>query len=364
MTRMYTSHRQEMRLLAGPARIAWAVVLVLVLVQLPFVLRDRALFGYYFSELQLLGIGLPQINFTLIAVMAAVALNLLIGSTGLISIGHAAFFAVGAMTASVLDVQNSTAFPLVILAAGTVGAMVGVVIGLPSLRLRGLYLLLSTLALHYIALYVFLVYQTAVFGPAGISFGFPSLFGIELDSDVKWYFLLLTCAAAVLLVSRNLLSSRAGRVMIAVREHDVAAASLGVNVGMHRITVFAMTSFITSAAGALYAYYLGNTTAEAYTLELVIGYFAIIIIGGMGSLLGAVLGALLWQLLPQVLQTLTQQVDPSTPIVGDLFVRYQAQFVLLLLGLLVILIMLFRPAGLNGTWLAVKRGVQRWPYRS
>lgn len=359
---MRTSYRQEMRLLSGRARVVWAVVLLAVLLQLPVTLEERALFGYYFSEVQLLGVGLPQINFTLIAIMAAVALNLLIGSTGLISIGHAAFFAVGAMTASVLDVQNSTPFPLVILTAGITGAVVGVVVGLPSLRLRGLYLLLSTLALHYIALYVFLVYQTAVFGPAGISYGFPSLFGVELDSDVRWYYVLLVCTAAVLLVSRNLLAMRQGRAMVAIREHDVAASSLGIDVGRHRIKVFAMTSFITSAAGALYAYYLGNTTSEAYTLELVIGYFAIIIIGGMGSLLGAVLGALLWQLLPQVLQTLSAQVDPSTPVVGDLLGRYQGQFVLLLLGLLVIAIMLFRPGGLNGIWIAAKRGVQRWPY--
>lgn len=362
MITMPTSHRASMRLLRGRSRILWAVVLGAFLLQLPFVLDQRAVFGLPLSELQLLGIGLPQINFLLIAIIAAVALNLLIGSTGLISIGHAAFFAVGAMTASVLDVQNSAPFPVVILLAGLTGALVGAVFGLPSLRLRGLYLLLSTLALHYIALYVFLVYQTEFFGPAGIIYDYPSVAGFELDSDLRWYFLLLACAVLVLLTSRNLLSSRAGRAMIAVRDHDVAAASLGVDVGAHRIRVFATTSFITSAAGALYAYYLGVTTAETYTLELVIGYFAIIIIGGMGSLLGAVLGALLWQLLPQVLQTFAQHVDPDTPVLGALLGRYQAQLVLLLLGLLVILIMLFRPAGLNGTWLALKEGVRRWPY--
>jgi branched-chain amino acid transport system permease protein len=157
---------------------------------------------------------------------------------------------------------------------------------------------------------------------------------------------------------------RQGRAMVAIRDHEVAAGSLGIAVGAHRIKAFAMTSFFTSAAGALYVYYLGNTSSDVYTLEFVINYFAIIIIGGMGSLLGAVLGAILWQLLPQALTTLSQSVDPATPVLGDLLGQYQGQTVSLILGLLVILIMIFRPAGLAGVWLAVKRGVTRWPYSS
>jgi branched-chain amino acid transport system permease protein len=281
-----------------------------------------------------------------------------------LSLGHAAFFSVGAIVAAVLDVQNSAPFPVVLLASGIVGALIGAFVGLPSLRLRGLYLLLSTFALHFIALYVFREYQTRNFGFSGIAYESPSLFGLPLDNDQNWYYVLVGAAVLTLLVCRNLLTARAGRSLVAVRDHDVAAGALGIPVGSQRIKSFAVSSFITSACGAMYVYYLGNTTADAYTLEFVINYFAIIIIGGMGSLLGSVLGAIVWTLLPQVLSTLAISVDPGTPVVGNLLANYQGQMVGALLGLLIIFIMIFKPAGLNGLWLDVRRGVTRWPYSS
>lgn len=361
---MRTTYRQDLRLLSTRARIGWALILGAVLLYLPSVLENRTLFGMALTDTQLLGIGLPQLNFALIAIMGAVALNLLVGYTGLLSMGHAAFFAIGAMVAAILSVQHDVPFPVVVLVSGTVGALVGAFFGLPSLRLKGLYLLLSTLGLHFITIYVFMRYQVDNYGPAGITFEPPSLFGLALDDDRTWYFLLVALAAIVLLVSRNLLASRQGRAMIAVRDHDIAAGSLGIHVGKHRIKTFALTSFMVSAVGSLYVYYLGTASYDSYTLDFVIGYFAMIIIGGMGSLTGAVLGALLWQLTPQILETLSTSVDPTTPLLGDMLGRYQGQTVSLVLGVLVIVILMFKPAGLNGIWLDVKRGVTRWPYSS
>ena len=364
MATMYTGYRREMRLFRTRGRIVWTLIGLAFLLYIPSVLINRSVFGYGLTDNQLLGIGLAQVNFTLIAIVGATALNLLVGYTGLLSLGHAAFFSVGAIVAAVLDVQHSTPFIVVILAAGLAGALVGAFVGLPSLRLRGLYLLLSTFALHFIALYVFREYQTRNFGFSGISYTAPSLFGFNIDTDTRWYYLLLGAAALTLLTCRNLLSARSGRSLVAVRDHDVAAGSLGIPVGMQRIKSFAVSSFITSAIGALYVYYLGNTTSDAYTLEFVISYFAIIIIGGMGSLLGAVLGAIVWTLLPQVLSTMATSVDPTTPVIGNLLANYQGQMVGALLGLLVILIMILKPAGLNGLWLDIRRGVTRWPYSS
>jgi branched-chain amino acid transport system permease protein len=362
--RMNTSYRQEMRLFGSRARIGWTLVALAVLFYLPSVLINRSIFGQPLTDNELLGIGLPQVNFALVAVTAALALNLLVGYTGLLSLGHAAFFSVGAIVASVLDVQHHTPFPLVILAAGLAGALIGAFVGLPSLRLRGLYLLLSTFALHFIALFVFLQYQTKYFGPAGITYRTPNLFGWTVDSDKKWYFLLGGAAALTLLVCRNLLVMREGRSLVAVRDHDVAAGALGIPVGRQRVKTFALTSFITAAIGALYVYYVGTTTSDAYQLEFVINYFAIIIIGGMGSLLGAVLGALVWTLLPQVLATIGGSVDPGAPVVGSLFKNYQGQMTAVILGLLIILIMIFKPGGLNALWLDIRRGVAKWPYSS
>jgi branched-chain amino acid transport system permease protein len=364
MGSMRTSYRQEMRLLSSRGRLVWLALGIAFLLYLPSVLENRSFLGYGLTNNQLLGVALPQVNFALIAIMAALALNLLVGYTGLLSLGHAAFFSVGAITAAVLDVQHGLPFPLVILAAGVAGALVGAFFGLPSLRLRGLYLLLSTFALHFIALFVFREYQNRNFGFSGISYEPPTIFGLTIDTELRWYYLLAILAALTLLLSRNLLVMREGRSLVAIRDHDVAAGSLGVAVGRQRIKAFAMTSFITSAVGALYVYYLGTTTYEAYSLEFVINYFAIIIIGGMGSLLGAVLGALVWTLLPQALQTLATSVDPQTVVVGDLLNNYQGQTVATLLGLFVILVMVFKPGGLSSIWVDAKRGVVKWPYSS
>jgi branched-chain amino acid transport system permease protein len=136
------------------------------------------------------------------------------------------------------------------------------------------------------------------------------------------------------------------------------------NVAAVRLQAFAASSFIVSAAGAVYAYNLGNTTTSNYTLTLVVSYFAMILIGGMGSLLGAVLGALVWTLLPQVIDTVSAGVDPSTPVVGSLLDRYQDQLVALILGVLVLVLLRVKPEGLNGIWLSAKGAVTRWPYTS
>ena len=365
MARMYTGYRQEMRLFRTRGRIVWTLI-GLAFAALPPVGADQPQrLRLRPDGHQLLGIGLAQVNFTLIAIVGATALNLLVGYTGLLSLGHAAFFSVGAIVAAVLDVQHSTPFLVVILAAGLAGALVGAFVGLPSLRLRGLYLLLSTFALHFIALYVFREYQTRNFGFSGITYDRAEPVRVQRRHRRRAGTSCCSVAAALtLLTCRNLLSARSGRSLVAVRDHDVAAGSLGIPVGTQRIKSFAMSSFITSAIGALYVYYLGNTTSDAYTLEFVISYFAIIIIGGMGSLLGAVLGAIVWTLLPQVLSTMATSVDPTTPVVGNLLANYQGQIVGALLGLLVILIMIFKPAGLNGLWLDIRRGVTRWPYSS
>jgi branched-chain amino acid transport system permease protein len=361
--RILTSHRQHLRVLPRrPGRWAWLAVGVAAVLYVPTLVEDRTLLGYGLTNDQLLGIGMGDVNFALIAILGAVALNLLVGYTGLLSMGHAAFLAMGALASGVVGVQWGLPFPVAVLAAGLVGAVIGVVVGLPSLRVRGLYLLLSTLALHFIVLYLFLRYQLASFGPAGIPYPFPELFGMTIDTDGKWYLLLLAVVAATLLLVRNMLRTREGRAFVAVRDSDLAAGAAGVDVAAVKLKAFAVSSFIVSVAGALYGYYLTNASQETFTLELVIGFYAMIIIGGMGSLLGAVLGALLWSFLPPALDTLSQQVSPDAPLVGHLLTDNPDQVNLAIFGVVVILILIFRPDGLSGMWASARRSLQRWPY--
>ena len=363
MASLATSYRREMRIVRGRAQLGWLALLIAVLLYLPTVLETRAIFNFYFlTETQVLGIGLAQVNFALIMIMGAVALNLLVGYTGLLSMGHSAFFAIGAMGGGFLGVQLGLPFIVVVLGSGLFGAAVGTIVGLPSLRLRGLYLLLSTLALHFIVIYLFLRYQLSQFGPAGISFETATLFGFDITTDKRWYFVLLVVAAVFIVITRNLLKMREGRAFIAIRDHEVAAAATGVNPSIVKLKAFAVSSFMVSVAGVLYGYNLGTATSESYTLAFTIDFYAMVIIGGMGSLLGAVLGAIVWQLLPQVLQTLSQSVDPDTPVVGDLLDKYRSHTVSIILGVLIILILMFKPAGLSGIWTTAKNSVTKWPY--
>lgn len=345
-------------------RIATAAAIIAVIAYIPTVLGDRSLFGLKLSNTATLGIGLANLNFALVMVMGAVALNILVGTSGLLSLGHSAFLAIGALAGGLLGIQLGLPFWFVAIGAFTMGAAVGVVAGLPSARVGGLYLLLSTFALNAIVLYGFLRYQVDVFGVAGIIYPLPSIAGYSIADDRDWFYLLVVCAAAVLVVCRNVLRTRLGRAFIAIRDHEAAASASGIDVTMVKLKSFAFTSGIVAFAGVLYAYYLTSATSEIYTLELVIGYFAMIIIGGMGSLLGSVLGAIVWGLFPQILATLSQEVPVSTPVIGGLLGDHREQLNLLIFGVLIIVILIFMPRGLAGVWETVRNATRRWPYRA
>lgn len=352
---MTTNYRQDLRVLPRrPWQWVWLVVAVAFLIYAPTWVGNNAP----------LGIGSADVNFALITIMGAVALNLLVGYTGLLSMGHAAFLALGAFGAALLGVKGGVPFWITVLLSGCMGAIVGTIVGLPSLRLRGLYLLLSTLALNFIALFLFLKYQLHAFGPAGINYPYPSFLGITFNTDTKWYFLLLACVVGTMLLSRNLLRTRDGRAFVAVRDSDVAAAVAGVNVSAIKLKAFALSSFIVAFAGALYAYYVSTVNQDTYSLNQVIGYYACIIVGGLGSLSGAVYGALLYSFLPPILTQLSNDVGPNAPVIGHLLAQHASDLNLVIFGVVVILILMVRPAGLASIAASVGRAFRRWPYSS
>lgn len=364
MPRMATLYRQERRLIRGPRQLIGLLLGVVVLAGLPFVLQARSIFGIKLTDAQLLGIGLPQVNIMLIAIMGAIALNLLVGMTGLISLGQAAFFAVGAFSAALFGTQLKWPFLLVIVMAGVMGLAVGLLVGLPSLRLAGLYLMLATLALHFVVLFLFAQYQISFFIPAGIPFLPPEIFGWTLVGEINWYWTLLVLVVLLQFGVRGLMRSRHGRSFIAVRDNEVAAAALGMNVARVRISSFALSSILVSVLGAFYAYYLGNIGESSFGLNFVIGYFAMILIGGMGSVAGPVFGAIVWALLPHLLSTVAKQIPPDTPIIGQALTAYQGYTVLVVVGIVILLLLRFEPGGLNAYWQKLKGVFLTWPYRS
>jgi branched-chain amino acid transport system permease protein len=358
-----TPYRREQRLVRTTAMRIWVVLLIAILGYLPWVVAQRSLFGVSISRHALLNMNLTQVNVALIVMVGALALNLLTGFTGLISIGNAGFFALGAIVAATLGGLKpgwpSLPFPLVVLAAGLVGAFVGALVGLPSLRIRGIYLLLATMGLHFVMVFLFVKYQLRWFGYDGIQYTKQaSLFGFDLSTDIRWFYFLLGCVVVAFLLTRNLLRTRQGRAFVAVRDHPIAAAMAGVHVARIRVTSFAVSSFMTTAIGAVYVWYLGAASESNFTLLFAIQFIAMIVIGGEGSLLGTVLGALLYALIPNALVAISE-MGSGVPVLNHTLANWQSQITNIIFGTLILVVIVFSPSGLAGLWVRVKRRLVR-----
>jgi branched-chain amino acid transport system permease protein len=343
-----------------PWRWIWLIVGVALLCYLPVLLTDRTIFGYRLSNMQLLNLGLTQVNLMLIAMLGALSLNYLTGCAGLISIGHAAFYAIGAMAGAVVGTQLEWPFPVVLVAAALAGALVGVLAGLPSLRVRGLYFVLSTFAVHYIVIFAFSEYQYKFFDVVGVPFKEARLGPIALDSPMRWYFFLLPLVALVFIGLRNTMRSREGRAMMAMRDHELAATAAGVDVRILRLKAFAFSSAIAAMAGALYAYYLTNVTAEFFGITFAIQFIAMIIIGGMGSLTGSLIGAAVWLLLPSIITGFATQVGATSGLMKSMLVDNKPQLVQVIFGMLVILLLIFAPTGIAGIGRQLRSRISSW----
>ena len=345
---------------AAPWRWIGAVIGVALLLYLPVLLTERAIFGVRLSNMQLLNLGLTQINLMLIAALGALSLTYLTGVAGLISIGHAAFYAVGAMAAAAAGTQWGWPFPLVLIAAAVAGALAGALAGLPSLRVRGLYFVLSTLAVHYIVIFLISEYQLKFFDVVGIPLKPASLGGFELNTPMRWYFFLLPLVALVTWGLHNTMRTREGRALMAMRDHELAATSAGIDVRILRLKAFAFSSAIAAMAGALFSTLLTNVTAEFFSIDFAIQFIAMIIIGGMGSLRGAIIGAAVWLLLPTIITGFANQAGESAGVIGKLFLDNKPQLVNLVFGTLVILLLLFAPGGINGIGRQLRDRLATW----
>ncbi len=293
-----------------------------------------------------------------LAAVGALSLMLLTGYAGQISLGHAGLLAAGAFTAGILFREVNAPFWLTLPAAAVVGAVLGVIFGLPSLRLRGLYLAVSTLALYFVVVYLGGEYESKRGFSTGITIDAPKLGGFVIHNARVWYFVLLIAAAATLLICLNLLRGRTGRAWRAIRAHQTVAAALGINVAWYKLLAFVISSSIAAVAGALFAYYRGFVSVDAFSLFLSIQYVAMIIIGGMGSFLGALLGAVFVTLFPYLIEAALLRLPDAQRYAGDLFAVNYAAF-----GFVMILFLLFEPLGLVGIWQRLQTYFLLWPFK-
>lgn len=293
-----------------------------------------------------------------LASIGALALALLTGYAGQVSLGHAGLIAAGAFTAGILFKELAAPFWLTIPAAAIVGALLGVVFGMPSLRLRGLYLAVSTLALHFVVVYLGGEYETKRGFSTGIVIDAPVIAGWRLAGATAWYYVMLGAALIVLWMSVNLLRTRTGRDWRAVHANETVASALGINVARAKLSAFVVSSSLTAVAGALFAYYRGFVSVEAFSLYLSIQYIAMIIIGGMGSVLGAVLGAVFVTLFPYAIEAGLALMPGAERYAGALFAVNYAAF-----GVVMVLFLVFEPLGLVGIWRRIQSYFLLWPFK-
>ncbi len=293
-----------------------------------------------------------------LAFIGALALMLLTGYAGLISLGHAGLIAAGAFTTAILFKELNASIFVTLPASGLVGALLGVIFGLPSLRLKGLYLALSTLALHFIVTYAGSEYESKRGYATGVIMDPPKLGPFTIEDPRLWYYVLLFAAFLVLILAVNLVRSRTGRAWMAIRARDVAAEAFGISVAFYKVLAFVVSSAITSIAGCLFAYYHGFVSVEAFSILMTIEYVAMVIIGGLGSILGAIFGTVFVVLLPYLIDEAADTFTVPARLSTYLFAVKYASF-----GLIMIIFLVFEPRGLVGIWKRIQNYFILWPFK-
>jgi branched-chain amino acid transport system permease protein len=339
----FTDYRQDMALRRWPLEKARLALFAAFLVVFPF------LANAYWLNLA---------NQIAIATVGAIGLNILVGYTGQISLGQGAFMAVGAYTAGIFTARLGIPFWASIPLAALLAAAVGLFFGLPSLRLKGLYLAIATLAAQQIVEWVITHWTALTGGTEALVVPAPVLFGIRLNRDFPFYWIAVASAAGTALLTANLFRSRVGRAWVAIRDQDVAASAIGVDVFRYKLSAFATSSFFVGLAGALIAHYRTIVTWERFTIETSILYLAMIIIGGLGSISGSFFGATLIVLLPALINTVGRSLQGTAPeLAARLPAIQQGVF-----GLIIILFLILEPAGLAKMWRNVKDTFRLWPF--
>jgi branched-chain amino acid transport system permease protein len=328
----------------------WFAVLMAFLAAFPF------FSGNYYAYL-----------FSLIAIHAIVAigLNIVVGYTGQVSLGHAGFFAIGAYTCAMLYKVYHVPFLLALPAAGFMSALFGFLLGLPALRLEGPYLTIATLGFG-MAVTQFIGHWSFVGGRMGIDIPKLKILVWELKSDREIYYVIMVIAVLMTLGARNLVRTRVGRALIALRDSDIAAETMGVNLTYYKTLAFAISAFYTGVGGGLMAFVLGFISPENFNLIMSIVFLGMVVVGGMASIFGSIAGAIILTILQIQLSAVQDMwlLGPVFEAITDRWFNVSgiANVQSIIIGLIMVLIVIFEPMGVNGVWLRTKRYFKTWPF--
>jgi len=347
---MKRDYYEDVQLFKTNTALGLTILLLAALAALPFLVGDYALY---------------VLNLIAIHCIVAIGLNILVGYTGQISLGHAGFFAIGAYSCVLLMVKGGAPFVVALPAAGIVAALFGFVLGLPSLRLEGPYLAIATLGFGMAVTQV-ISHWDFTGGHMGIQAPKMSIGGFIADTGPKQYAVIVSVAVVLAIAAVNLMKTRVGRAFVAIRDSEIAAEAMGINISWFKTLSFAVSAFYAGVAGALMAFALEHVSAGSFNLILSVTFLAMIIVGGLGSVMGAILGAALLTYLQ-----LKLQIIQEAPLIGPFLLEVSKRYFTteglpniqsIVFGAIMIAIVVFEPLGMHGFYLRFKRYWKMWPF--
>jgi len=362
-----TEYRQDMRIIRTRPQRVWAIIIAVGLIGLPFLLTN----GWSPPANLPWGAWMTVINLSLTAIIGAAAFNLLVGNTGQVSLAHAGLLIFGTIVSGWFGPVLGWNFWLVLPISLLLGALAGLVIALPALRLKGLYLLLATLGIYYFGYFVYKAFLIANVGFQPIIFQIPRVpgwfpwlndgdTGLAVSNNFRWYWVIMPITALSLLFMSNIIRTSEGRAFAAVKARDTASSLVGVSPVKSKLLVFMVTSAFVSMSGALQSYFLSARGEDSYPFQITLDYAIMIVLGGFSSILGAVFGALFFYGGPVWIDWIRQE----TPVLRDItfLTSYRSEINLAVFGLLIVVVLVRSPEGLSGAWKRLKAYFAKWPY--
>ena len=338
------SYDQDAAVLRTPWRRFWLGVLTVLLVALPF------LVGPYIVHVAI---------FVGIAIIITQGLNILMGFCGQVNMAQAGFAALGAYTSALAFTRLGLPLPLCLLAGGLLAGLVGVVFAFPALRLRGWYIVFSSLAAQQIIVYIIRRWKSLTGGDVGLPLPRPTLAGISLGGETAYYYLVLAVTAGCVLLTLNLLRTKVGRALAAIRDNDQAAQGMGINLAGYKVLAFFLCCFWAGVGGGLLGHWERHLMPEAWTLWSSVWYMGYLVIGGLGSLLGPVYGVILVYAVVEVMNHLVTTLAGAYPQAAGLIAATREG----VFGLMVVSFLIFEPRGVNHRVERILYLFRYWPFK-
>jgi branched-chain amino acid transport system permease protein len=337
----HENYAQDMAIF--PTKLHWAalVIFLIVLFACPLFASDRIL-----TLLTMMGI----------AVISVHGLSILTGYCDQISIGHAGFMAVGGYTSAILCAKLGLPFWVALPCGALAAGIAGLIFGLPSLKIKGFYLIMATIAAHFIIIWTIIQLRSVTGGVDGLSVPRPAIGGLMLGSKTNYFYLVMIIACVATLLAKNIVRTRAGRAFVAIKDNDLAAEVMGISLWSYKLQAFFIGCVYAGVAGALLIHYFSFASTDQFPFFDSVWYLGMLIVGGMGSVTGAVFGAVALRLLDEL-------VTMAGPVLSAAVApQAAASLALITHGLIIIIFLIFEPRGLYHRWEMIKVYFRLWPF--